>query len=285
MKYIETIEIAVDQVDDKNRLRLVDQDWVEALAESITNIGQKEPIEIVAQKRKGQLPYRLISGAHRLAACRLSGLDTIRAEVKTPETDNPDLEIRLHEIDENLIRNELNALDRAVFLGERKKVYEAMYPETARGGDRGNQHTGGKERQTEIISFSQATAEKIDLGERTIRRATRIFEGLSAEVRARIHGTPLARKEGELYQLTQYDRDRQLTILDMCLRKADPVPSVKAAGDIIDGHIKETLSEADAHRERLYETWNRCKSKKGRKGFLDYLVEMGVITSYNEAQL
>lgn len=285
MKYIETIEIAVDQIDDKNRLRLVDQDWVQALAESIGNIGQKEPIEIVAQKRKGEPPYRLIAGAHRLAACRLAGLDTIRAEVKTPETDNPDLEIRLHEIDENLIRNELNALDRAVFLGERQKVYEEMYPETARGGDRGNQHTGGKERQNDIVSFSQATAEKINLSVRAIQRDVRIFQGLTADVRGRLQGTPLARNQGELYQLTQYDRDRQLKILDMCLREADPVPSVKAAGDIIDGHTKETLSEADAHRERLYETWKRCKSKKGRKGFLDYLVEMGVITSYNEAQL
>ena len=279
MKYIETTNIAVADIDDTNRLRPLDPRWVTALAESIAKIGQKEPIEVVAQK-KGK-PYRLIAGGHRLAGCREAGLAVVRAEVKEPESGNPDLECRLHEIDENLIRNELNPLDRAVFLGERQKIHEAMYPAAKRGGK--NQHTA--EPLNEIVSFSKSTAEKIDLGERTIQRATHIYKHLAPEIRSRIAGTPLAQKEGELYQLTRYGPDDQVKILDMCLRVDDPVPSVKVAGDIVDGHVTKASSQAEAQYEKLYDAWKRCTSKKPRKHFLENLVEMGVIPSFNEAQI
>ncbi len=280
MKYIETINIPVDEIDDTNRLRPLNKDWVAALAESIADIGQKEPIEVIRQK-KGK-PFRLIAGGHRLAGCRQAGLETIRAEIKELETDTPDLERELHEIDENLIRNELNHLDRAVFLGRRQMIYEALHPETRHGAQGGR---GGKKNETEIISFSKNTAEKIDLGERTIRRATRIYQGLSDDIRARLAGTYLAKKEGELYQLTRHAPDDQVKILDLCLKDVDPLPSVKAAGDVINGHTPKKQSAADADFEKLYETWKRCASKKGRTRFLDSLKEMGVIPSFNEEQL
>tara|TARA_R110001592_G_scaffold104697_1_gene294578 strand:- start:72458 stop:73306 length:849 start_codon:yes stop_codon:yes gene_type:complete len=282
LKYIETISIPVDEIDDTNRLRPLSQSWVDAIAESIAKIGQKEPIEVIRQK-KGK-PYKLIAGGHRLAGCRKAGVDA-RAEVKELETDAPGLEAELHEIDENLIRNELNPLDRAVFIGRRQKIYETMYPASKRGGDQGNQYTGGKKRQNEIISFSQNTANAIDLGERTIQRATRIYQGLSNKIRARLAGTHLADREGELYNLTRFAPDDQVKILDLCLKDVDPLPSVKAAGDVINGHTPKKQSAADADFEKLYETWKRCASKKGRTRFLGSLKEMGVIPSFNEEQL
>jgi ParB family chromosome partitioning protein len=63
-------------------------------------------------------------------------------------------------IDENLIREELTVLERAEHLKRRKELCEAKYPETKKGGDKGNQYTDGKPRQSEIISFSQDTANK-----------------------------------------------------------------------------------------------------------------------------
>lgn len=55
-------------------------------------------------------------------------------------------------------RNELNALERGEQLARRKDIYEALYPETKRGGDYGNQFTGGKGRLNDTVSFSQDTA-------------------------------------------------------------------------------------------------------------------------------
>lgn len=91
------------------------------IAESIRLHGRViEPITV--HMKKGQ--YTLIAGAHRLEAAKLAGLTTI------PATTNliSKTIVRLMEIDENLCRHELSALDRAVFLSERKKLYEEMYP-------------------------------------------------------------------------------------------------------------------------------------------------------------
>lgn len=88
--------------------------------------------------------------------------------------------------------NELTVLERAEHLARRKAIYEAQYPETKRGGDRGNQHTGGKERQTEIISFSQDAAAKTGVTDRTIRQEVAIAERLDDDVREAVRDTPLA---------------------------------------------------------------------------------------------
>ncbi|MEQ8318730.1 MAG: ParB N-terminal domain-containing protein [Rhodospirillales bacterium] len=283
MKYVETIEIPVDQIDDTGRLRQIDPDWARALAESIGKIGQKEPIEVVIQKRKGKPPYRLIAGGHRLEGCRQAGMDTIRAEVKKPETDNPDLEMRLHEIDENLIRNELNALDRAVFLGERQKVWLEMYPETAHGKTPGNQFSGQK-REVDIVSFSQATAEKIDLAERTIRRATLIYQKIPADIRARLHGSSLARNQGELIKLTRYSEAQQARIVDACLRTDSPAPSVSVAAQELDGRTATENSPEDAYLASLQTKFNGA-SKVNKEAFLTWLHDLGIIDTFDREQL
>lgn len=74
---------------------------------------------------------------------------------------------RLMEIDDNIAGAELSPLDTAVFLAERKRVYEKLHPETARGVP------GGLARQglaADIVSFADATAEKFGISGRHINR-------------------------------------------------------------------------------------------------------------------
>jgi ParB family chromosome partitioning protein len=60
-------------------------------------------------------------------------------------------------------------------------IYETLHPDTKHGGDHGNQHTGGKQRQTENISATSYAADAATAtGEtdRTIRNKTRIGNSL-----------------------------------------------------------------------------------------------------------
>ncbi len=78
---------------------------------------------------------------------------------------------RLMEIDDNLAGAELTALDTAVFLAERKRVYEKLHPETKAGAFKGNQHTGNLVNDT--MSFTNSTAEKFGISVRQVERIVR----------------------------------------------------------------------------------------------------------------
>ena len=130
------------------RLRTtLDQDWVAVLADSMGEVGQLTTID-VELGANGAL--RLVAGAHRLAAAQRLGWVTISALVHA-EGDTPDA-ARLREIDENLVRRELSALDRALHLAERKKVYERLYPEARHGGHAPSESEPGKSSENQWVT-------------------------------------------------------------------------------------------------------------------------------------
>lgn len=279
MRYIETLDVALKDIDVGDRLRQVNEAKAEGFAESILKVGQKTPIEVVA-KAKGK-GYRLIAGGHRYRAHQIAGLKTIRAELKATETDTPEHEIRLHEIDENLIRHELTPLDRAIFLGERQRVYEEMHPETRNGANGGR---GGKKNENEIVSFSKNSAEAIGIGERTIQRATMIFKALSPELKERLQGTFLAEKEGELHNLAKLDPAKRMEIVDTVLADEDRKTSVMVAADQVYGKPNTEKSPEDKAYEALIKNF-RNAPKKAKQAFLEHLGELGVINDFDKDQL
>lgn len=279
MKYLSTQDIPLKDIDVSNRLRVVNEDWAIGIAESFDKIGQKEPIEIVAQATGKK--YRLVAGGHRYAAAEKCGWKAIRAEIKQTVTDNYDLEIRLHEIDENLVRNELNALDRAVFLGERQRIYEKMYPESRHGAHGG---AGSKTNENDIVSFSKNTAEKIDVSERTIQRAVTIFKNLSPQIRAQISGTPLANKQGELYKLTRINPEQHKQIVDACLREENPAPSVSVAEQELDGRTRSETSAEEKALKLLQDKYRNAPAS-AKSTFLVWLTDLGVIDTFDAEQV
>lgn len=110
-----------------DRLRAVRPDVVDALAESMRQIGLTNPITL--RPREG-LGYYLIAGRHRLEAARKLKWGSIQAIV----LDGLDVaEAELMEIDENLIRADLSPAERAIHVDARKTLYEKLHPETKRG--------------------------------------------------------------------------------------------------------------------------------------------------------
>ena len=282
MRHLRTEEIPVDQIDQGDRLRPVDQSIAGDLAEQFTVHGQKTPIEVIAEPR-GR--YRLLAGAHRVVAAEINGWQTIRADIfeLTGKTKvERDIEIQLAEIDENLQRHELNPLDRAIFLGRRQELYEARYPEAKQGAQGGR---GGHRNETNTMSFSKATGQAVGLAEKTIRRATRIYKLLPADLRNRLQGTHLARSEGDLYALTQHGEDAQNTIVDACLQAAHenkPGGEARVAFHVarLGGREPDSQSPTDALAEKLRLAWVRANTA-ARIQHLEYLIKTGVIRSFD----
>ena len=166
--------VPVALVDASKRLRPVSEAGVESLMASIAEVGVMKDAIHVRQKKDGSLV--LIAGGHRLETAKRLGWDEIEAKVWADVTDDWAL---LMEIDDNLAGAEMNALDTAVFLAERKRVYEKLHPETRAEAFKGNQHTG--KLAADIMSFATSTAEKFGLTDRHVRRLIAIGTALEGE--------------------------------------------------------------------------------------------------------
>jgi ParB family chromosome partitioning protein len=182
------------------RLRPIDEAHVLQTAASMEEQGQLSPI--VA--RKLGAGYTLVAGAHRLAAAERLGWDVIEAHIVSCDDD----EARLIEIDENLVRRELSALDRAIFLAERKRVWERMYPETAHGKAK----KGKVANIATFMRFSKDAAKNTGLSERAIQLASSIIARLDHEAVSLLRLHPLAKNQAQLKALSELEREEQRAV-------------------------------------------------------------------------
>jgi ParB family transcriptional regulator, chromosome partitioning protein len=173
---------------------------VKEIANSITAIGLLHPVGLNAD-------LRLIYGRHRLDAFTLLGRSTIPAMIHSFD----DLHARLAEIDENILRKNLNAAEEAKALSNRKHIYEALHPETKQGATLKK----GPKRQnvaTGEPSFADDTATKTGQSKRTVERKVEVGEKLSDEVVKLIADSPIADNQSELKLLADMDESEQLEV-------------------------------------------------------------------------
>lgn len=238
----------ISAIDTSNRLRPVDPARVEALAASFSEIGQQQPI-VVRPMADGANGLILVAGAHRIAAARLLGW----AEIAAIWLDLDEASARLVEIDENLIRNELSEIDRALSLAERKRIYEALHPETAHG--KAKKPKKGDERAkvanlAAFTSFAKDAAQRTGFSVKTISNAVALVGKLSPEAVALIRGTKLADNQAQLKALAALDPADQITIAGLIAANA---ASNVAKARIIGGFVPSggAAREEEAQIKRL----------------------------------
>ena len=263
--------IALDRVRTAHRLRPVDADWAGLLADRIREEGLLQPIAVRAADAEGN--HQLIFGGHRVAACRMLGWESIPAKV----LEVSDLQAQLMEIEENLIRAELNPLDRAVFLARHKQVWEALHPETRHGGKRakkGAEPSGQDGHLPMAGRFSAVAQEKFGLSERTVRRAVALATALDAKVRELIAGEPLARNAKELEELARLVPAEQLAVVQAMIAQGDA--TVQAALRRVRSLPLEMPADPDeAWFSKISGMWRKCPGAKARRRFLELLASEG----------
>ena len=253
------------------RLRALDPDWAAALAAMMSESGQNTPIDVV----RAGAGFVLVAGLHRLEAARrlkwrtirvqilppeamTTGSGTARSEATAPEAGDT---LRRHEILDNLARKDLNALERCAGLAELKQVHERLYPQTRKGGDRKSQTFQDTNRnQTAIFAFCHHAADATGLSDRAVRLAIAIWQGLSADSRKRLKGTPTAEKQSELKARSDLAPDIQSRILDLILAPVPKAASVADALVIVAGRPPLSVNE------RLFKSVSNSLSKLNSSG-------------------
>ncbi len=203
------ISIPLDQIDLGDRLRPINEAQAASRAESMAEQGQLQPIMV----RPIGDRFVVVVGGHRFSAAKLLGWDSIRAEIRT---DMSPLQARLAEIDENLERDELSPLDRVVFVTERKRVWEEMYPETGHGHAPKSRKSKEEVKSPEwrLNRYTLDTAEKTGISERVLQRVAYIGNHISPDLLPLVRQTYLAMHQGDLEKLARQPREVQLTALE-----------------------------------------------------------------------
>ncbi|WP_375680568.1 MULTISPECIES: ParB/RepB/Spo0J family partition protein [unclassified Bartonella] len=157
-------KLALDVIVVPERIRPVDDEHAKALAQSMAREGLMNPITVRHTPNAKEGNYTLIAGAHRLRAAELLGYSEIDAVVVQADKDNA----ALLEVAENLFRNELSVIDRALFVQTYRELWEKKYGEIKVGGDGSNQHKVKKEQFGQVDRIAQrdsnATSEHHETG-------------------------------------------------------------------------------------------------------------------------
>ena len=203
--------------------RTLNQEKVKALADSIKEIGLQHPIGVTED-------HKLLHGLHRIEAYKLLGWKTIPAMVHTLEG----LRVELAEIDENIQRSSLTAIEEAEALKRRKEIFESLHPAaksvTRRGGPGRGKKTMAK---MATVSFAEDTAKKTGKSARTIRRYVGIAAGIAKELRKQIRKTPICDKQKELENLGQLPEPEQRSVVAKLV--SGEAKTVAKAVKLIDG--------------------------------------------------
>ncbi len=221
---------------------------VTALAESISQNGLLNAITVT---RDGTL----ISGLHRLEACKLLGWAEIPANV----TDLEGLRAELAEIDENLVRSELTVLQQADHLARRVEILEAL-------GQRAPGHRPEKGATLAPLQTTAEIAAEMGMSKRSAQVRLQIARGLVPEVKEAIGGTELANRTTSLLEVAQAPPERQMAIVEsFYASRNDPdgepleeQPSYRepTVGDVMDQVLASpTLRELDKKRQ-VSKHWN-----------------------------
>jgi ParB family chromosome partitioning protein len=177
-----------------DRLRALEEEKAQSIAASIDATGQFQPIAVY-RSNAAVRPYTLIFGLHRLRAIEILGQESVNAIVRTAD------EALQIETAENLFRNDLNEIDRAVFAdkwAEFKGVKMGRPPKAKEKSDIFGQLFGGR-----FVSDSEAA--RLGLTGRQGRRLRQIAKNLNRDEREVLRHTPAATNQAHLLKIARME--------------------------------------------------------------------------------
>jgi ParB family transcriptional regulator, chromosome partitioning protein len=276
--------VSIDLIEVADRLRPVSEAGVESLVASITELGvMKDPIHL-RQKKGGKLV--LIAGGHRLEAARRLGWAEVSAHIWDEVTDDW---ARLMEVDDNLAGAEMNALDTAVFLAERKKVYEKLHPEAK--ASTGAALVARRWNTTDtmsVVSFAASTAEKFGLTDRHVRRMIAVGSALDRRDLSQLRGAPKPVTLADLQVIAKAksNDERSHIVEALGAGTAKSAGAARAEFTARSMGIQPTIKDpVETAHLALSALWARAPKAAKRRFVSDHGVELDQLLMHAEAEV
>lgn len=210
----EVLLVPVDAIGMGRRLRPLDAGWAVALGHTMLAEGQRAPI--VLRRGHGAGGFRLVSGAHRLAAARaFAGLSPVKGTVVDPQR----AETRLQEIATEFRRTDVPPIDRAALIADMRDLLDT--------GDWAGDGAGISEDQLPRL-HADRIAELIGLSVSEVERFLMLHRRLAARVAEMLREHGAAQSEAQLHNLSRLAWSIQEQIAYLLLDGARSVSEARA---------------------------------------------------------
>ncbi|TAZ95936.1 chromosome partitioning protein ParB [Rhizobium ruizarguesonis] len=257
--------IPISEIVIPERLRAVEEEHALAIAQSIVEHGLINPVTVRATPNAKGGKYTLVAGAHRIRAVEIN--DDVEIDAMILEGDKA--EAQLVEITENLFRNDLSVMDRAIFVQTYRDVWEKAHGKIGAGrpGNRANLAQLFAD-EAEAGSFSKHVADRMGLSKRAVEYLNKIAQNLHPDVRSAVRGTPIADNQSALLKIAKMEplKQRQTAVafrtepdLKKALALVDPAPPLS----------KKQVEQATL-LSRLVTAWEDA-SEETRTQFLEHI--------------
>ena len=187
-------EIPIGNIKLPDAKRGVDDEKVGQIGGSISQVGLLNPLTVRSDTME------LIAGRHRYHAVVELGWKKVPCALLNVDDDHASLA----RIDENLVRSELTAAERAQWIAERKAIYERLFPQTKQGAT----GRGGRKKKSDSDSFPAPafvddTSTKTGRSKTEVKTDAQIGKSLDPDEFEAIEGTPIANNKSDLLALAR----------------------------------------------------------------------------------
>lgn len=213
------------------RLRRLRPEIVDAIAASMEQVGQLQPILITEDGT-------LIAGWHRIAAAQKLGWTSIKAIYVEGRSTNL---MRLMEIDENLQRADLSPAEQSAHHEERQRLWEIEFPETRPVNERGGPGRGKTTEYSSAVSepYTESAAKKLGIASRTVRKEIARAKAIPDVLR--VAGTSLDKPE-ELEALSRLPEQPREELISRAM-EGEKVTAKTTAKQIARDQKEQELAE------------------------------------------
>ncbi|WP_320202436.1 ParB/RepB/Spo0J family partition protein [Agrobacterium rosae] len=263
----EFIRATISEIHVGERLRPIDLGYAEAIAASMSEHGQISPIMIRRTPAKKGTPYTLVAGGYRTTAANLLGWTEIDAIVVKADG----VEAQLLEISENLYRNELNPLDRAIFVMKYRELWEEKHGKITRGGDHSAKAHDAPLLFSKGRALSEQVQERLGISHDTYKRAISIGQNIDPVLRLAVRGTTAENDQSQLLKLAKLTREDQIKVAATLAVQ----PDVKMALAFTKPPALVTPPSQSAILTKLIAAWDEA-SEETRDSFLEQIGMSGM---------
>ncbi|MCL2349443.1 MAG: ParB N-terminal domain-containing protein [Planctomycetaceae bacterium] len=206
---------------------------VHELAESIREIGLLNPVTITRE-------CQLVAGAHRLEACRQIGWE----EIACTFLEGDSLHLELAEIDENLIRNDLDAISIGELAIRRDEILGTLGLRAKPHGDGSNQYKSKGAKGAPLLKTTQDIANEIGISKRSLKENKQLAKNLVPEAKEVVRKEDIPKKDA--LKLARMEPERQKVVANRI--QSGEAKSVKEA-ELLDAKKKITAQTAQSVKE------------------------------------